>query len=403
MNHFFAFLIGFGTGILVLIIVLNWKKHESKQIARTMFQESFNTMRDTMNMVSMDALRQNASSFLQLADATLSKQTLEGQLHLENKKQLIDQTLEQIKLELKKMEDMVNHYEKDREQKFGQISQQLKFSAEQTDQLRNTTNQLHTALANTKSRGQWGERMAEDVLRMSGFLEGFNYSKQKMLESSQNRPDFTFFLPQDLKIHMDVKFPLDNYLLFLNTQNESEQVKFAGQFIRDVKNRIKEVTGRDYINPSEHTVDFVLVFIPNEQVYHFIHETDQTILDDALRNKVILCSPITLYAILAIIRQSVENFNLEHTASEILGLMSQFQKQWQLFQTSLEKMGKKIEEAQKEYHMLITTRKNQLEKPLQKIDSIRQSKGIEMTEDDNCSQDEYNETYKLEEVNDEYI
>jgi DNA recombination protein RmuC len=262
---------------------------------------------------------------------------------------------------------------------------------------------LHTALANTKSRGQWGERMAEDVLRMSGFLEGFNYSKQKMLESSQNRPDFTFFLPQDLKIHMDVKFPLDNYLLFLNTQNESEQVKFAGQFIRDVKNRIKEVTGRDYINPSEHTVDFVLVFIPNEQVYHFIHETDQTILDDALRNKVILCSPITLYAILAIIRQSVENFNLEHTASEILGLMSQFQKQWQLFQISLEKMGKKIEETQKEYHMLITTRKNQLERPLQKIDAIRQSKGIEMTEDDNCSQDEYNETYKLEEANDEYI
>ncbi len=66
-------------------------------------------------------------------------------------------------------------------------------------------------------------------------------------------------------------------------------------------------------------------------------------------------------------------------------------------------MDTKIEETQKEYHMLITTSKNQLERPLQKINAVRQPQEIEMTEDDNCSQDEYNETYKLEEANDEYI
>jgi len=87
------------------------------------------------------------------------------------------------------------------------------------------------------------------------------------------------------------------------------------------KTRIKEVTTRDYIDPGQKTVDYVLVFIPNEQVYGFIHEHDSSILDESLKSKVILCSPITLFAILAVVRQAVENFSLQETASQILELL----------------------------------------------------------------------------------
>ena len=125
------------------------------------------------------------------------------------------------------------------------------------------------------------------------------------METSQSRPDYTFLLPQNLKLNMDVKFPLDNYLHYLETDAESDRVKFKSQFLKDVRNRIKEVTTRDYINPEENTVDYMIVFIPNEQVYAFINENDATLLDDDLKTKVILCSPITLYAILAVIRQGV--------------------------------------------------------------------------------------------------
>ena len=147
-----------------------------------------------------------------------------------------------------------------------------------------------------------------------------------------------------------------------------------------MRSRIKEVTTRSYINPAENTVDYMIVFIPNEQVYAFINENDLSLLDEALKNKVILCSPITLYAILAVIRQGVENFNLEKTAAEILSLLGTFHKQWEAFQDSLERMGKRIEDAQNEYTKLTTTRKNQLERPLKKIEELRQNKGIEVRE-----------------------
>jgi len=133
---------------------------------------------------------------------------------------------------------------------------------------------------------------------------------------------------------------------------------------------IKQVTGRDYINPNENTVDYVIIFIPNEQVYGFINEADPSIMDEALRQKVILCSPFTLYAVLAVIRQAVENFNLERTASEILKLLSEFSRQWAAYKEKFRLMGERLDAAKKEYDNLVTTRSNMLERPLRKIDDL---------------------------------
>ena len=265
----------------------------------------------------------------------------------------------------------------DREQKFGQVSHQLKCTAEQTALLQETTQKLRQVLSSTKARGQWGERMAEDVLRLAGFIEGVNYLKQKTLDTAAGRPDYTFPLPQGRKVNMDVKFPLDNYVRYLEAEREPERESLRGLFLKDVKSRIKEVTTRDYINPEENTLDYVLVFIPNEQVYAFINENDPTILDEALRCKVILCSPFTLYAILAIIRQAMENFKLEETAGSMLKLMGTFRKNWELFIRSMDKMGKKLEEAQSEFQVLSKTRRTQLERPLHQIEELRQQKGLE--------------------------
>jgi DNA recombination protein RmuC len=207
-----------------------------------------------------------------------------------------------------------------------------------------------------------GERMAEDVLQLAGFIENINYQKQRVVETGTSRPDFTFFLPQGLKVNMDVKFPLNNYLKYLESKLENEREHYKDQFIRDVKQRVKEVTTRDYINPIDNTLDYVLVFIPNEQVYSFVNEHAREILDEALKNKVILCSPFTLYAVLAVIRQSIENFSLQKTSGEMLSLFGNFYKQWNEFNKSFEKVGKKLEETQEEFFRLTTTRRNQLDR-----------------------------------------
>lgn len=324
--------------------------------------------------LSINALASNSKQFLQLAHEKLQSASALGEKDLEGKKELIDQTLGDMKQELEKVEKLMNDLEKDRVDKFAQLATNLDRMTKGVSELEETTQHLKTALASTKSRGQWGERMAEDVLRLAGFIEGINYAKQKA--QGVGRPDYTFFLPQGLKVNMDVKFPLDNYLRFFDAASDLEKENYKAQFLRDVKQRIKEVTSRDYIDPEQKTVDYVIVFIPNEQVYAFINESDRTILDEAMRQKVIFCSPLTLYAILAVIRQAMDNFNLERTAHKILDILGAFEKQYQTFCLSLEKMGARIEDAKKEYESLTTTRKNQLDRQLKKIEELRQEKGI---------------------------
>jgi DNA recombination protein RmuC len=181
---------------------------------------------------------------------------------------------------------------------------------------------------------------------------------------------------------MDVKFPLDNYIRFLEADSDSDKARFRSDFLRDVKARIKEVTSREYINPEQNTVNYALLFIPNEQIYAFIHEQDSTILDEGIKNRVVFCSPITLFAVLAVIRQAVDNFALERTSNEILSLLGAFRKQWNEFVKRLEILGKRIGDAQREYDALTTTRRRQLEKPLDKIEELRTQRQLPVTPDE---------------------
>jgi DNA recombination protein RmuC len=368
VNYVLVFILGLLCGSAVVFVVNRRAKRDVEK---------------TFAALSFDALSKNSQEFLRLANETLAKQAQSGTGELEGKRLLIDKTVEDMKANLKNVQQLITDFEKDRTKKYEELANQLKSTAEATCKLQDTAGHLQTALADSRARGQWGERMAEDVLRLAGFVENVNYVKQSGLAAGASRPDYTFLLPQSLKVNMDVKFPLDNYMKYQSEEVEAVREAYKAQFLKDVRQRIKEVTTREYISPQDQTVDYVLVFIPNEQVYCFINENDNTVIDDALKTKVVLCSPTTLYAILAIMRQAVDNFSLERTASEVLGLLGSFGKQWLLFKAQMDRIGNRIDDARKEYDRLVATRSHQLERPLEKIEDIRKQKGIIATELEN--------------------
>jgi len=388
MNQALFFIAGafFGAGVLFIVMLL--RKKETREIARALVDETerekvqdletlIGRVKDAFGSLSQEALKASSEELLKMAREQLTSQVQLGGRDLEGKKQLIDQALETMRTDLRKMEELVAGFEKDRSLKYGELAAQLRTAAQQTSRLQETADHLRQALVSTKARGQWGERMAEDVLRLAGFVEGVNYLRQKALDGAASRPDYTFQLPQGRKVNMDVKFPLNSYLRYLETESDMERETHKTQFLRDVRARIKEVTGRDYINPDDQTLDYVLVFIPNEQVYAFINQNDPSLIDEALKSKVILCSPFTLFAILAIIRQAMDNFHTERTKGEMLRHLGRFYKEWEKFRDVMDKAGKKIDEARDEFQKMVTTRRNKLEKPLYEIEDLRRQKGIE--------------------------
>ena len=290
---------------------------------------------------------------------------------LDGKKSLIDQQLVAMTGELDKVANLVRGLDADRRKESGALANELRRQHEGLNALTENTQQLREALASQKVRGQWGERMAEDVLRLAGFLEGVNYKRQATLERSGGRPDYTFLMPNGLVMHMDVKFPLDNYMRLLEAGTELERRRHHEQFLKDVRARVRELTSRGYLDDTEETVDCLLLFIPNEQVYAFVHEHDRDILDEALRHKIVLCSPLTLYAVLAVVRQAVDNFRLEKTSDQIIALLGEFSRQWEKYVAQLDTVQRRLDQVTKEYSALMTTRHRALQRPLDRIEALR--------------------------------
>jgi DNA recombination protein RmuC len=382
-----ALIVGFLLGLGVVVLFRIVQRKTSKELAQSLIAETkaesgqstqalMNQMKDSFGSLSVDALTKVSGEVVKLAGETFGGQQRQSAMDLEAKKGLIDQQLAVMNTQLDTVQKLMQSLETDRERKFGELASQLKLAGEQTALLGKTTGALREALASTRARGQWGERMANDVLRISGLKEGINYRRQTVQQETGNRPDFTFLLPHGLTLNMDVKFPLDNYLKAINAESPDDAEKHATDFIGDVRARIKEITTREYIDEDHGTVSCVLLFVPVESVFAFAQENDAGLIDYALKYHVVLCSPSTLFAVLAVIHQAVDTFAVEQRSREILAILGAFGKQWKAFVAEFDKLGKHLRQANEDYAELMDTRARLLQRKIDDVDRLREQEGV---------------------------
>jgi len=347
-------LMGLNIVLITLVLVLILKKPAQMDNAKT--------------------LQEIKESFKSISFDTLKEQVHMGGQELDNKKQLIDQRLNAIKEELDKIELSLKKFNEESGSKMTGVSARLDNAAQVITELRGSTSRLNEILGSSQKRGEWGQRMAKDILDLAGMKENLNYTQQESTEAG--RPDFTFSLPNGNKINMDSKFPLANYKAYVESASQADKDKQLKAFLSDARARMKEIARKDYINPEEGTLDYAIMFIPNEQVFNFINENDAAFIDDAIKMKVVACSPFTLYAFVAVIRQAAENFKMEKTSREILSHLGRFAKQWEEFKCQFDAVGTALDAARKEYEKLTTTRARLLDSSLKAVEHIRENQDI---------------------------
>lgn len=352
MSEIFIFIFGVGLGGGA-VWFFNRKQMES-------LLDNQEQLKDAFGNLSKEALDANLDSFLKLAESKFSDLVGKSGEQLGKKKELIDSTLKEMKSDLKSLSDNTIA-----------LKSQMEESRKSVGELSDTTSQLRQILSSSQARGQWGERMVKDILDFIGLVEGINYTEQSQVSDGTERPDFTFFLPDDKTLNMDVKFPLAHYEKYVAADNDLEKQAEKKAFLKDVRNRVKEVAKRSYINPEGGTVDYVLLFIPNESIYAFLNQEDIDLIDFSLENKILLCSPITLYAVLSLIRQAVSNFAMEQKAGEMQIQVGIFAKQWVNFIEKLDALGKSLGTVSTHYEDLKGTRLRALEKPMDKIRDLQ--------------------------------
>ena len=348
MEYFIGFMIGVVIGAGIALVVGHVRSRADER-----------RMRETFAALAGEALDANARRLSEIAA---------GQL--DGKKALIDQSVTAVNERLNKLGEYVQRVESERREHLGRLSSSV-------TSLAATAGELHRMLASSQRRGAWGERMAEDVLRLAGLQEDVNYVKQSAdAAEGADRPDFTFFLPNDLKANMDVKFPLDSYKAFVDAETDEARAAARRSLVSAVRHHVREVAGRGYIDPDAPTVPYAILFIPSEQLFGLVLAAEPDLIDEALQRRIVLASPLTLYAMLAVVRQAAESANLMRTADEVIALLGQFRKQWEKYNEEVDRLGQRIESVAKQYDTVRTTRSNMLQRPLDKIDDLRNARGL---------------------------
>lgn len=300
-----------------------------------------------------------------------------GKTELEQRHRAIDEQVRGFKGDVETMRDALTSMRTDAATQHGTIEQRLKEATRGTSELSKTTSQLREVLSNPTARGKWGERMAEDVLRVAGMKEHVNYVKQTKLRTGKI-PDYTFLLPKGERLHMDVKFPLAAHSEYVEASSEDERNEAAKKLRVAVRVHVDGLVGRDGYLDSQETVGCVLMFIPNDGVYAAIHEHGRDEADKALEKGVLICSPSTLLAVLVIVRKAMDTFALERSAQEILDVLGSFETQWEKFTDAIATASSRADLLRKGMDELMPggTRRRMMDKQLDKIDHLRESSAL---------------------------
>ena len=297
----------------------------------------------------------------------LEEKLKKGEQFIEHKKDSIKELVEKIHNELSESQKKLEHTEKERIGEFSTLKAVLDEYKIITGGLKESTDHLKNILSNNQLRGKYGEEVAENLLKSVGFVKGQNYVANESQDTVATRPDFTIFLPDGTKVNVDAKFPLQALIKYQESEDKQEKERYLREFTADVKQKIKQVTTRDYINPEEKTVDFVILFVPNEMIFSFIYDRLNEVWDEAMKKKVIMAGPFSFTAMLRMIFQSYKNFKYQENLYDIIKLIKIFEQEYEKFNAALDILGTRMQSAANQYQAVSVTRTKKLSSVVDKI------------------------------------
>ncbi len=313
---------------------------------------------------NQEILRLERERFLELGEEKMRR----SEQFVESRKDIIKELVGRIDEEINKSNLRLEEAEKLRVGEITNLKTILEEHKEATRELRHSAEDLKNVLSNNQLRGKYGEEVAENILKMLGFRRGDDYTVNIRQETNINRPDLTIKLPDGSKVNIDVKFPYQSLVRYQEADGKEEKKTHLNQFAKDVKEKIKQVTSRDYINPEEKTLDFVILFVPNEMVFSVICDQLSEVSEEAMRKKVIIAGPFSFAAITRMIRQSYDNFCIQEDLHRLVGLIGKFKEEFGKYNTELDKLGERIGSAARQYEAVSTTRTRKLSTVMEKIE-----------------------------------
>lgn len=311
-------------------------------------------MADTFAALAANALKENHDTFIKLAQGNLSELHQKAQHELLNREKNIEGLLKPIKEGLEKTEIEIRRMENERKEAYGALQRHLESMALSQLALQSETRNLVTALKRPEVRGQWGEITLKRLVELAGMVEHCDFYPQETSSGDARlRPDMIIRLPDQREIIVDVKTPMDAYLSALEAQDEQQRKDCCRRHAKNIKDRIKELSGKAYWEHYKDALDFVILFIPGDQFLSAALEVERQLIETALQERIILATPTSFIALLRAINYGWRQQLLAVNAEKIKEVGEELYKRLATFAEHLEKIGHALNTAVVHYNKAV--------------------------------------------------
>lgn len=298
---------------------------------------------DRFDALAADALRKNNESFLELASGRLGA-----------KEQAIQQLVQPLRDALTGVSKGVEELERSRRQDYGALRTSVQSLAQSSEQVRTETARLATALRSSEVRGAWGQMQLRNTVETAGMLAYCDFDEEvhTVSDGKAFRPDLVVRLPGGRRVIVDAKAPLKALLDSLDAP-ESERASLIADYVRHVREHVRQLSHKSYWDQLEGSPDFVVMFLPGEGFYRTAIEADPTLLEAGSNDRVVLASPMMLIALLRTIGSVWNEEKVAESAREVNRLGQELYERLTTMTEHFVTLGRRLDGAVQAYNQSI--------------------------------------------------
>ncbi len=286
--------------------------------------------------------------------------------------------LSPVQESLKAVQAKVVELEAQRQQQYGELSQQLKSATESEERLRSTAESLASALRSNSTRGVWGETQLRSVVEAAGLIERVDFDVQTSIvsDAGAGRPDMVVHLPGGKNIAVDAKVPFDAYLeasaipASATGAEGDRRAQLMKKHVKALRDHITALGSKGYWNGLEASPELVIAFIPSESLVSSALEADPGIMEFAFGKRVALASPVTLWSVLKTVAFSWQQDVLTQEARQLFDLSQQLYTRLGKTATHIDKLGRTIDRTVKDYNAFVGSFERQVFPTARKLGAL---------------------------------